>query len=163
MKYAVVVLALVFMMGCGGGGGGTDLSCAPANPSAATVNLDGAWTLTLTQTSSTCAYPPDTITCNLTMSVSGNDVSISGTCTAAGITIAVDDISGLISGSTLYWGATMSATVDTYTETDTVPCIGVAFTSTESDTFNVTVSVEWSDSESGQSGTCSTSFSGVFT
>lgn len=161
MRYAVVVLALVFMMGCGSSGSSTDLSCAPADPSAATVNLDGMWTLTLTQTGSTCAFPPDSITCNLTMSVSGNDVSISGTCTAAGNTVAVNNIRGVISGNTLYWGATMSATVDTYTETDTVPCTGVTFTSTESETFNVTVSVVWSDS--GDSGTCSTTFSGIFT
>jgi hypothetical protein len=166
MKYFVAVLAAVLLISCGGGGNGVtvDLSCAPSNPSAAAVDLNGTWTLMLTETSSTCDYPPDTITCNLTFSVSGNDVRISGTCTSTpdGVTVVLDDMQGIISGSTFYWGATMSATVDQYSETDTVPCTSVTFTSTESEIFNVTVQVQWSDSSIPDSDTCSTSFTGQF-
>jgi hypothetical protein len=165
MKYFIAVLAAVVLVGCGGGGGySVDLSCAPDDPSDPTVDLNGTWTLTLNETSSTCDYPPDWIECSLTMSVSGNDVSISGTCLSDdGVTVAINNFQGKISGNTFYWGARMSATVDTYTETDTVPCTAVTFTSTQSETFNVTVQVEWSDSDSGLSDTCSTSFSGQFT
>ncbi|MBT3181127.1 MAG: hypothetical protein HN337_01310 [Deltaproteobacteria bacterium] len=167
MRYFLVVLCLIFVMGCGssGSGGSSDLSCAPdeADRVDPTVDLDGSWTLTLTETSSTCDYPPDWISCDLTMSVSGNNVTISGNCvTDDGVTISTGNLSGIVSGDTLYWGATMSASVDTYTETGTVPCTAVDFTSSSSETFSVTVSVEWSDSGSGTSDTCTTSFSGVF-
>jgi len=166
MKYFVAVFAAVLLISCGGGGNGVtvDLSCAPSDPSNPTVDLNGTWTLTLNETSSTCDFPPETITCNLTMSVSGTDVTISGTCTSQpdGVTVVLDDMRGIISGNTFYWGATMSATVDEYSETDTVPCTAVTFTSTESETFNVTVQVEWSDSSIPDSDTCSTSFTGQF-
>lgn len=168
MRYLAVIFSLMFLVGCGsssGGSGGSDLSCAPAADDLVdpTVDLDGSWTLALTETSSTCDYPPSWIDCTLSMSVSGNDVSITGSClSSAGVTVNLSNLAGKISGATLYWGATMSETVDTYTETDTVPCNDVAFTSsTESETFSVTVSVSWSDS--GLSDTCSTSFSGQFT
>jgi len=167
MRYFMIVLCMVFLMSCGGGGsGGTDLSCAPNTSDLVdpTVDLNGDWILTLVQTgTSTCALPPDWIVCNpLTMSVSGNNVSMSGTCTTdTGVTVSLSNTTARISANTLYWGATMSATVGSYTETDTVPCTSVAFTSTTSDTFSVTVSVSWSDS--GDSGTCSTPFSGIFT
>jgi len=155
------------MMGCGSSGSGSsgssDLSCAPDSDDRTdpTVDLDGSWTLTLTETSSTCSYPPDWISCDLTFSVSGTDVSISGTCVDDdGTTVSISGIDGAISGDTFYWGATISATVGSYTETGTVPCTSTDFTSSGSDTFSVTVSVEWSDS--GDSGTCTTSFTGSF-
>ncbi len=153
--------------GCGGGGDGEDLSCAPTTLEDPTVDLNttealGQWTLVLTQTGSSCPSPPDSITCLLNMTVNGNDVAVSGTCQSNfGVTVVLDNISGVVSGDTLYWGATMSATVDDYSETDTVPCTGVAFLSdTESETFNVTVSVSYNNA--GTRGECSTSFSGKF-
>lgn len=169
MRHIIVLVSLLSLIACGssGGGGGSDLSCAPSNPSAPTVDLNtnaqvGQWTLELTKTSSTCPNPPSTITCLLDMSVSGNDVAISGSCTSnAGVTINLDNTSGIQSAATLYWGATMSGSYGTYTETDTVSCKAVAFESnTLSETFEVTASVAWSDE--GESGTCSTTFSGVF-
>lgn len=169
MRYLLVLISLVCLIGCGssgGGGGGSDLSCAPASPVAPTINLNtadlGRWTLALTKTSSTCPNPPSTITCLLDMAVSGNDVAISGTCTSnAGVTISFDNTAGLQSAATLYWGATMSGSVGTYTETATVSCKAVEFASTaESETFDVTASVVWTDE--GESGTCSTTFSGIF-
>ena len=168
MRYLIVLVSLVFLVSCGGGGGGgsSDLSCAPTDLATPTVDLNtaeiGPWTLILTQTSSTCPAPPDSITCTLNMTVTGNDVAISGTCqTDDGVTVTLSGISGKVSASTLYWGGTMSETVGSYTETDTVPCTSVAFISNfESQTFSVTISVAWSDS--GESGTCSTTFSGKF-
>lgn len=164
----LVSMALVWgVSGCGTGGGGSgDLSCAPATLADPTVDLNtaelGQWTLTLTETSSTCPSPPDWITCLLNMTVSGNDVTISGTCNSSGdVVVEIDDTSGIVSSDTLYWGATMSATVDDYTETDTVPCTGAAFpSSSQSETFNVTVSVSYNNG--GDTGTCSTTFSAQF-
>ena len=151
---------------CGGGAGGSDLSCGPSTLETPTAVLNtagvGQWTLVLTQAKSSCSSAPDSITCLLDMVVNGNDVDVSGTCQSnTGVTVALDDISGKVSADTLYWGATMSATVGDYSETDTVPCTGVAFvSSTESETFAVTVSVSFNNA--GTEGTCSTSFSGKF-
>lgn len=151
---------------CSGGGDGTDLSCVPSTLETPTVDLNtaelGQWTLTLTQTGSSCPSPPDSITCLLDMVVTGNDVDTSGTCQSnAGVTVELDNIAGKVSADTLYWGATMTATVGDYSETDTVPCTGVEFTSdAESETFAVTVSVSFNND--GTKGTCSTSFSGKF-
>ena len=152
--------------GCGGSGG-DDLSCVPDDLSDPTVNLDTAggtnpWTLTLTQTSSTCPSPPDSITCQLNMDVSGNDVATSGTCQSnAGVTVTFDNTTGKVSGDTLYWGTTMTTTVGDYSETDTVPCTSVSFVSdTLSETFSVTVDVSYNNA--GTTGECSTSFSGIF-
>lgn len=171
LRYFLIIISLMFLPSCGsssGSSGGGDLSCAPSSPSTPTVDLStaelGQWTLNLTQTSSTCDFPPSSITCLLDMSVSGNDVTISGTCTSVAsvsVTVTFDNTTGIVSGSTLYWGATMQGTAGTYTETATVSCTDVTFTSnTQSETFSVTANVSWSDS--GDSGTCSTTFSGSF-
>lgn len=168
MRYLIALVSLVMIMSCGGGDGGgnsNDLSCAPSTLQTPTIDMNtaelGQWTLTLTETSSTCDFPPNEITCLLNMSVSGNDVSIDGTCTSTGVTVEIGNIQGIISGDTLYWGATMSASVDDYSETDTVPCNGVQFISNgQSETFSTTVTVEWSNG--AESGTCQTTFSGIF-
>lgn len=162
----LTLCGLVLIVSACGGGDGSDLSCVPDTLETPTVNLNtaelGQWTLTLTQTGSTCFSPPDSITCLLDMAVTDNDVDTSGTCqSSAGVTVELDNISAKVSAATLYWGATMSATVGEYTETDTVPCTAVDFVSNaESETFNVTVSVSYNNA--GTSGTCSTSFSGQF-
>lgn len=169
MRYLLVILALVFTVSCGGGGGGggggSDLSCAPAEADRVTptVDLDGSWNLYLDETSSTCDYPPSYITCPLTMSVSTNTVTITGSCTTSdGVSVTIVDMPGIVSGDTLYWGATMTGSVGTYSETDTVPCTDVAFTSgTQSESFSVTVTVVWTDV--GEGDTCATTFTGDFT
>ena len=98
------------------------------------------------------------------MAVSGTDVTISGTCDSVAdipVTVTLANTSAIVSGDTLYWGATMSATVDDYTETDTVPCTAVEFpSSTASETFSVTVAVSYNND--GTTGTCSTTFSAQF-
>lgn len=172
-SFSAFLMSMTFVWGvsgCGGGtgnGGSNDLSCAPSTLIDPTVDLNtaalGQWTLTLTETSSTCPSPPDWITCLLNMTVSGNDVDISGTCESSSgdVIVELDNISAIVSSDTLYWGATMSATVDDYSETDTVPCTDAAFPSnSESETFNVTVSVSYNNG--GTTGTCSTSFSAQF-
>jgi len=97
------------------------------------------------------------------MSVSTNTVTITGSCTSnTGAEVNIGSMPGIISADDLYWGATMTGGEGTYSETDTVPCTSVEFTSaTQSEEFRVIVSVAWTDS--GESGTCTVTFDGDFT
>lgn len=168
MRYLLVfVMAVMLSLSAcgsssGGGGVSPDLSCAPDSPLASTVDIDGSWTLRLTRTgTSTCPAPVSTITCDLTMTEGdAGVVAVTGTCVADG-TAASGTLTAIISGNILYWGATMSATVGTYSEIDTIDCTSVVFTDTESATFSIDVDVSWTDA--GDTGTCTSEYNGQFT
>jgi len=140
-------------------------SCGPSYPQEPTVDLNGAWTLELTQTSSNCAEAPGDVTCNFTFFVdeaNANAVDISGSCkTSADPKSISGPLYGTQSGNGLYWEATLIDATYSYSNITRIPCNLVYFSSSAmSEMFSLNVSTEWT--EGSDSGTCTTSFLGKF-
>jgi hypothetical protein len=166
---AIAIAALtISACGGGGGGGGSDLSCAPSTASDPTYDLSGTWTLVISPTTD-CEVAITLITCTLTITQTAGEssVSASGTCiNNIGVTTNISSMSGLLYGSTLYWGGSQTGSFETdaglYTETDTIACTDAPFVSESlSSTFDGTISVSWS--LGSESGSCSGTFDAIFT
>ena len=135
------------------------MSCA-GTEAAPDYNLTGTWTF-YADLSSDCPVEVTSVTCALTVTQAedSSSVSFSGTCTnSGGVTLNVSSMSGLLYGTTLSWGASLTDTVGDYTETDTIPCKAVTFTSDSlSEVFTGTFSVSYVSD--GEAGTCSGTYS----
>lgn len=153
MLLGIVFAVIISISACGGGGGGSssDLSCAPADPSDPTYDLTGGWTLTV-YLDGNCYTQVTSLVCQLTFTQSGNNISISGTCEDNyGHPIAIENLQAILSGSTFYWGGTVTYSETGYSESSTIACTSVGFTSaTQSGEISGTVTTTWrTDNDSG--------------
>ena len=145
MKYALVLLALVFFVGCGGGSS----SCIFSDPETPIYDLDGqVWTLTGTTPTNDCPDPVTTYSATGTFTQSGNTLTASG----SGFTFT-----GEISDNQVKWGGTVTVGG----ETMTVSCTTLTATGVDiGDTMSYT-GTSWSTDYG--TGSCSGTADGTFT
>ena len=146
MKYLVVALAAVVLMGCGGGGSST---CSFSDPTTPTYDMNGQdWLMAGTTPTNNCPDPVTTFAAEGTITQSGNTITVSGT----GFSLT-----GEVSGNQIKWGGTITAGDETMTiECTTVTVNGVDIGDTI--TFS---NVSWTVEYDG--GSCSGTATGTFT
>lgn len=144
MKYLLVVLALVFMMGCGGGG----TECSFSDPTTPTYNLDGqTWNLYGTTPTNDCPQPVTTFDVVGTFTQSGNTLTASG---------QDFSLTGEISDAQIKWGGT----IEIGGETLTVECTTMSVNGVDIGDTMTFSNVDWTVDYG--TGTCSGTATGTF-
>ena len=145
MRYLVVMLALVFFMGCGGGSGDCEFSDAETP----TYDLDGqVWNVAGITPDNDCPVPVEVFDVSGTFEQDGNTLTASGT----GFVLT-----GQISAGQIKWGGTITLG----DETLTISCTTMNITGDDvGDTMSFS-NVSWTVDYG--SGTCDGTATGTFT
>ena len=134
------------LMACGGsGGGGTsslDVTCAPSTVSP-TANVSGDWNVYFDIITTTCTYPPNYISCNVTfdqdddgnVTISSEDnctvsITVGGETEVSSDYTSISGFGGVVDGTTFYWIGKLYTSFNeddvSYEETDSTTCDTVA-------------------------------------
>lgn len=148
MKYLLVAVALMALVGCGGGSGSTT-TCTFSDPVTPTYDLNGQyWVLSGETPINNCPYPNYTFYVEGTFSQNGNTITVQG-----------DDVSitGQISDGQIRWGGTIQSGGETITIECTTMVVNGVDIGDEMTFTNTSWTVDYGD------GICSGTADGTFT